>query len=1152
MHEAPPSPHPASPVEVSPPPGLVGAVERIDRSGVAGWCHHATDPETPLTLHIEVAGVAVACISPQVSRPDLSAGRTRPLLAGFEFHWVQAAPEAVGRLVERLRGSTGPETEVVAVRVLCTGSAAPVSQDWLAAQARPPLTRRHLLPLLERLTGGADPALAHHPAVVVTGMHRSGTSALAEALHGLGLWMGHAEEFWPPADRWNPNGYFELSWVVRINDHLLQQSGHAWNHPPADALAWPGEAPVLNWARQVARAVCAELKDDAAARQRQAWGFKDPRTLVLGEFWNEVLPQARWMLTIRHPLEVAHSLVRRDGMTLSAALALVETHFEHLDRLLARCPDRCVVVCYANFLVAPALLLGALARHGGMIAPRADVERAARSVSAVHHHHGLAHLAWPDGHAALRALYLKLRHLSLYPGSPAAAGTLTHAMNKTNSAINDLSAPPSHRGAAERLAVPTLSGWCFLGADPGQPVRLTVVCEGVVLGHARTGIARADISDKLGEPCQPGFALHWSELPASQRALLAETLEGTPERLQERVDLRLFIDETLELDTTWALAHGEPLTRQALLAHLQQLAAGPATRSVQARRDALLQQLPAVAGATAPSRIQPVAFYLPQFHPTPENDEWWGKGFTEWTCVTSGTPRFEGHDQPRRPSELGYYDLRTPGLMETQIALAQSHGVRAFCFHHYWMNGQRLLHGPLEQFLKLPHDLGFCLCWANEPWSRRWDGSDHEVLAAQTHDDASDIAFFQDVLPLLKDARCLKVDGLPLLVIYRADRISEPLRVFDRWRELAREAGLPGVHLAMAETFGLTDPRPLGCDSSVQFPPHNQRDLVERPATELQAGFRGKVFEYPQIVAHALNEAPVPHRRYPGVMLGWDNTARRGDDAHVYDHYEPGAFELWLEHAARSVEADRPAGERYVFINAWNEWSEGSYLEPDHRWGRAALEAVRAVVTGQATAATHLALLRHQLADQAPALASLDALETRLRGLQQSLDYSLYLSRSRHPHVLPSRVTADAPQGLASCRLAGKGRVERLGSSRVGGQGQIPRDQVLTLSGWALPGDRTLDDSTLSFVILKPLDAEPAQRRPWFGLVTRREARPDVAQSTGQAAEQGLWSGWSTELDLHGLPPGRYELSLAFPDDALGSGAPATEVSLRTRLEVLP
>jgi hypothetical protein len=465
------------------------------------------------------------------------------------------------------------------------------------------------------------------------------------------------------------------------------------------------------------------------------------------------------------------------------------------------------------------------------------------------------------------------------------------------------------------------------------------------------------------------------------------------------------------------------------------------------------------------------------------------------------------------------------------------------------MEGRRLLESPLQQFLALDHDFGFCINWANESWSRRWDGSDQEVLMAQNHSLAADIAFFKEALPLFRDPRYLTVGGKPLLLVYRVPALSQPREVFARWREMAVEAGWPGVHIAMVESFGHRDPVEWTCDSSVQFPPHNVRDLLEPPIEGLRPGFRGKVFDYTQVVAHALAEPEVRHRRYPGLMLAWDNSARRGDDAHIYSGFEPGTFELWLEHSARHTEAQFPEGERYVFINAWNEWSEGSYLEPDYHWGRAALEAVRAVVFGQAGPATHLALLRRALQEQPALVRSLDTLASQFAGLQRSLDYSLYLNRSHQPLGLPSGVSLTPPFGIGTVVAGGQASVDSLAQLRNCQHVQISRGGRLTAAGWALPGDRPLSAGSLSFLKLRArAEGGPSA----YALVNQRQMRADVQSAKNLPAELSLWSGWGLEVELASLPPGHYQLSMLFPPAAVGSDEVSVEVPLNCTLEVLP
>jgi lipopolysaccharide biosynthesis protein len=342
--------------------------------------------------------------------------------------------------------------------------------------------------------------------------------------------------------------------------------------------------------------------------------------------------------------------------------------------------------------------------------------------------------------------------------------------------------------------------------------------------------------------------------------------------------------------------------------------------------------------------VKLIAFYLPQFHPIPENDLWWGEGFTEWTNVVRARPQFKGHYQPQLPTELGFYDLRDPGVLERQAGLARHHGIHGFCFHYYWFGGRRLLERPLDDFLARGRpDLPFCCCWANENWTRRWDGLDSEVLMAQTYAAGWAEAFLRDLLPALTDSRYIRVRGAPLLLVYRADQLPDARHAVERWRETAqREAGLE-LHLAAVQSFEIEDPRPYGFDAAVEFPPHPfARGRPTPRVKRLRRGSEGVLETYENIANDYLAK-PVPdYPWYRGLIPSWDNTARRGSQGYVAVGSSPEAYRRWLAALVEQTASRRDLQEPLLFVNAWNEWAEGTHLEPDDRYGRGWLEATRA------------------------------------------------------------------------------------------------------------------------------------------------------------------------------------------------------------------
>jgi len=359
----------------------------------------------------------------------------------------------------------------------------------------------------------------------------------------------------------------------------------------------------------------------------------------------------------------------------------------------------------------------------------------------------------------------------------------------------------------------------------------------------------------------------------------------------------------------------------------------------------------------AVTTVKYVALHLPQFHAIPENDEWWGKGFTEWRNVLKGRPRFRGHYQPHLPGALGFYDLTSPAARAAQAELAGRYGVDAFCYYHYWFRGRRLLERPVDEIVATGEpDFPFCLCWANESWSRRWDGRDEQVLMRQDYSEEDHHAHFGWLLSRFRDRRYLRIDERPLFLVYRAHDIPDVGAVTSLWRRLAHDAGLPGLYLVSVRngwnaTF---DPVRAGFDASMKFQPFwpHVDELWRRKTSSrlwqlgqrLRSGRRDRVVSYSDFVEEALAAAPPPFPEFPSVTPMWDNSVRRDENAVILHSSSPRQFQHWLAEATRRVVATSLPP--VVFINAWNEWAEGNHLEPDQRHGLAYLKSVELAKRG--------------------------------------------------------------------------------------------------------------------------------------------------------------------------------------------------------------
>ena len=357
-----------------------------------------------------------------------------------------------------------------------------------------------------------------------------------------------------------------------------------------------------------------------------------------------------------------------------------------------------------------------------------------------------------------------------------------------------------------------------------------------------------------------------------------------------------------------------------------------------------------------------IAFYLPQFHTFPENDEWWGKGFTEWTNTKRGKPNFKGHYQPQTPKDHYYYDLqKDESVIPKQIELAKQYGIDGFCFYHYWFaNGKKLMEKPIERLLNdKTLDIPFCLCWANENWSRRWDGSEQSILIAQDYGDKEDrTRHIEYLMDFFKDERYMRDEnGRPILLIYKPQLIDNLSELLSEWRDKAYAAGFPGICFVCQYPQN-NEKVKSKFDNWIDFEPAATtaipgddfgRAFKISPKYAFEVGLTKllqllkirtyKKYSYEDAVNASENRKIEGSKEWLGAFPGWDNTARRGKSSIIYDKSTPQKFEEYVY--TQLIKSIRAGQEGVLFINAWNEWAEGAHLEPDERNGFGYLESVK-------------------------------------------------------------------------------------------------------------------------------------------------------------------------------------------------------------------
>lgn len=901
--------------------------------------------------------------------------------------------------------------------------------------------------------------------VVVLGMHRSGTSAIARSLEVLGIRLGDALH---PAASDNPKGFWEDVDCLQINEQLLASVGSAYDRLHA---AWgdPGQSEQFQALKaRAVRTVMSRLREHGGT-----WGFKDPRTCRFIGFWQSVFREVdcdvSYVVAIRNPVSVAASLAGRNGIHPARSYQLWLQHV--VPAVVETGGARRVVVDYDLLLEQPLAELSRMARDLGLRFPgeqdsevRAFVDEFLDSglrhdASSVRDLRGDANAPADvidlyevlrlvaEGKLALdsdaaRALVTRVEtgigstgqlyagmdtldaerirarldatflHEQLNErearlvGQNAAVADLTRQLadvigeserrhvlaNERDARIADLAQEllrkddlfrETMRGLRHRDAqIDSLLHDAYdrnrrldaLNHELDQRIaavhrldaelqRLMPVAEQTAQELARrdqdvqrlsahvTAMANST-SWRVTRPVRLIGGMLKADPRYSLRAVASRGVRGLWMRLplsaSARRGIRHFLFSWFGFALSWSGAYRNWRAARDAAAMLGAPPALPVAADARETFGEYVELLQAPALAQKRARL--ICFYLPQFHPIAENNAWWGEGFTEWTNVQPAQPQFEGHYQPHVPGELGYYNLLDPAVQRRQVDLAKLYGIEGFCFYFYWFGGKRLLEQPIENYLNDSSlDLPFCLCWANENWSRRWDGLDKEILIAQNHSPEDDIGFISHVAKYMADPRYIRIDGRPLLLVYRPSLLPNAAETAARWRAWCRNNGLGEIYLACTQSFEKTDPLDYGFDAAIEFPPNNSSPPDITAEVQPLGNFQGTVYDWRIFPKRSEAYQQPGYTLFRSVCPSWDNTARRKNRGTIFQHSSPAEYRRWLANAIDDTVKQRASpDERLVFVNAWNEWAEGAHLEPDARYGYAFLQATRDALAGSA------------------------------------------------------------------------------------------------------------------------------------------------------------------------------------------------------------
>ena len=763
--------------------------------------------------------------------------------------------------------------------------------------------------------------------ICIAGMHRSGTSMIARMLNICGVHLGEEKDLIPPAGD-NPEGFWENDKFRIINEEILACFNGSWDLPPLFGDGWTKDPRLLHIHSRASKLI----KEFSAYH---LWGWKDPRNSLTLPFWQAHISGLKIIVCLRNPYDVYLSLSRRGYASNTFSYALWLTYSQQL--LAAAEDENRIITHFDSYFHDPQSELRRLLNFLQIEADDETLAKACKTISVdLRHSSGkINDLLASNAPQNLIQIY---KELCLQAG-PVYLSSLD---KQERSSLDKFE--PNFETDVERykklLASTTLETERLLNQVFKLQDELKMSQESFAqlqerlnnLLKKRLSYILRKIFTLFTHPLRifkkilSGLFYGLTNIHKVPSVLRREGMQGLLLRLHNRINVNAVLQTNNAALQTTDIAHKK------IYEQLVSMACKKIKDDYVPLSDENV--------SSEESTIKLIAFYLPQFHPIPLNDEFWGKGFTEWMNVSKATPQFVGHYQPRLPGELGFYDLRVPEIQKRQIELAKKYGIYGFCFHYYWFNGQRLLRKPLDLFLESKEDFPFCVCWANENWTRRWDGQENDILIAQEHSPESDLRFIKDILPIFQDNRYIRINGRPVLIIYRPNILSNVSETVKRWREYCQANGIATPYLIAAQTFWFTDPREVNFDAAVEFPPHNiALPDISHLLKIANPNYSGNIFDYKDIVKKCSSASAAEYKLFKTVFPGWDNEARKPGCGYTFAFSSPELYKNWLLNAAKVTLQEKCPEKRLLFINAWNEWAEGAYLEPDQRYGYAYLQA---------------------------------------------------------------------------------------------------------------------------------------------------------------------------------------------------------------------